>query len=88
MGATPQSKGLVRVRAQVCLRTPAPIPFGVAPDPSVPRGKAIERRWRRCRAAVSNELNHNAMWHIVLWSWNPLSVTPVITLSAPDSGIP
>ena len=34
-GATPQSKGLVRVRRQVCLRT-CPRPPGVAPDPSIP----------------------------------------------------
>ena len=30
-GATPQSKGLVRVRRQVCLRTPAPVPSGSLP---------------------------------------------------------
>ena len=31
VGATPQSKGLVRVRRQVCLRTPAPVPSGSLP---------------------------------------------------------
>ena len=30
-GATPQSEGLVRVRRQVCLRTPAPAPSGSLP---------------------------------------------------------
>ena len=30
-GATPQSEGLVRVRRQVCLRTPAPVPSGSLP---------------------------------------------------------
>ena len=30
-GATPQSEGLVRVRTQVCLRTPAPVPSGSLP---------------------------------------------------------
>ena len=30
--ATPQSVGLVRVRAQVCLRTPAPDPSGSLPQ--------------------------------------------------------
>ena len=35
-GATHQSEGLVRVRGRVCLRTPAPRPPGVAPDPSIP----------------------------------------------------
>ena len=30
-GATPQSEGLVRVRRQVCLHTPAPIPSGSLP---------------------------------------------------------
>ena len=29
--ATPQSEGLVRVRRQVCLRTPAPVPSGSLP---------------------------------------------------------
>ena len=31
VGATPQSEGLVRVRRQVCLRTPAPVPSGSLP---------------------------------------------------------
>ena len=35
--------------------TRCPRPPGVAPDPSVPRGKAIERRWRRCRTAISHQ---------------------------------
>ena len=42
--ATPQSEGLVRVRGRVCLRTPAPDPFGsLAYQQSVPEG---------CRAAL------------------------------------
>ena len=37
--ATPQSEGLVRVRGRVCLRTPAPVPFGSLPhQQSVPEG--------------------------------------------------
>ena len=39
-GATPQSKGLVRVRGQVCLRT-CPRPPGVAPEPSILPGKGV-----------------------------------------------
>ena len=50
--ATPQAEGLVRAWGQVCFHTPDPRPPGVAPDPSVPRGKAIERR---CRAAISHQ---------------------------------
>ena len=40
-GATPRPEGLVRVRAQVCLRTPAPVPLGVAPGQLSLRGKAV-----------------------------------------------
>ena len=43
-GATHQSEGLVRVRGRVCLRTPAPRPPGVAPEPIIPCGKASKRR--------------------------------------------
>ncbi len=39
-----QSEGLVRVRGRVCLRTPAPHPPGVAPEPIIPCGKASKRR--------------------------------------------
>ena len=42
--ATHQSEGLVRVRGRVCLRTPAPRPPGVAPEPIIPCGKASKRR--------------------------------------------
>ena len=38
--ATPQSEGLVRVRGQVCLRTPAPDPRGRSRT-SDPCGKAV-----------------------------------------------
>ena len=41
-GATPQSKGLVRVRGQVCLRT-CPRPPGVAPEPSILPGRVLDR---------------------------------------------
>ena len=44
-GATPQSEGLVRVRRQVCLRTPCPRPLGVAPGQLSLRGKAVQRRF-------------------------------------------
>ena len=44
VGATHQSEGLVRVRGRVCLRTPAPRPPGVAPEPIIPCGKASKRR--------------------------------------------
>ena len=54
-GATPQAEGLVRARGPACVFTRCPRPPGVAPDPSVPRGKAIERRWRRCRTAISHQ---------------------------------
>jgi len=40
LGATPQSEGLVRVRGQVCLRTPAPDPRGRSRT-SDPCGKAV-----------------------------------------------
>ena len=42
VGATPQSKGLVRVRGQVCLRT-CPRPPGVAPEPSILPGRVLDR---------------------------------------------
>ena len=35
-GATPQSKGLVRVRTQVCFHTSAPVPSGSLPIQSIP----------------------------------------------------
>ena len=44
-GATPQSEGLVRVRRQVCLRTPAPVPSGSLPIHQSLRGKAVQRRF-------------------------------------------
>ena len=40
--ATPQSKGLVRVRTQVGLRT-CPRPPGVAPEPSILPGRVLDR---------------------------------------------
>ena len=44
-GATPQSKGLVRVRGQVCFHTPAPALRGSLPNQvSVPEGRSAPLR--------------------------------------------
>ena len=45
----PPSRGLGTGAGPLRVFTRWPRPLGVAPEPSVPRGKAIERRWRRCR---------------------------------------
>ncbi len=44
LGATPQSEGLLRVRGQVCLRTPVPSPSGRS-QPAVPCGKVSRHRF-------------------------------------------
>ena len=51
-GATPQSKGLVRVRGQVCLRT-CPRPPGVAPEPSIPPGRVPDAMLKPADARTS-----------------------------------
>ena len=51
-GATPQSEGLVRARTQVCFHTPAPVPWGRS-HPSIPGGKAVERRCERGGSSTS-----------------------------------
>ena len=43
--ATPQSEGLVRVRTQVCLRTPAPVPWGRSRSINPYAGRRFERRF-------------------------------------------
>ena len=42
LGATPQSGGLLRVRGQVCLRTPVPAPSGRS-QPAIPPGRVLDR---------------------------------------------
>ena len=42
-GATPRPEGLVRARGRARFTRPPPPPGGVAPFPSVPGGKALER---------------------------------------------
>ena len=42
LGATPQSGGLLRVRSQVCLRTPVPSPSGRS-QPAIPPGRVLDR---------------------------------------------
>ena len=42
MGATPRPKGLVRARGHARFHTPVPAPWGVAPVPLIPGGKATE----------------------------------------------
>ena len=54
LGATPQSEGLLRVRRQVCLHTPAPDP-GVAPTRAIPGGKAVQPRFRSLGCVPSAE---------------------------------
>ena len=56
LGATPQSEGLVRVRGQVCLRTPAPAPFGSLPNQqSVPEG-CFHRRFEAAERLLGDRL--------------------------------
>ena len=44
-GATPQSKGLVRARTQVCFHTPAPVPWGRSRSINPYAGRRFERRF-------------------------------------------
>ena len=56
-GATPQSEGLVRVRTQVCLRTPAPVPSGSLPIHQSLRGKAVQRRFEAAEHQFASPLS-------------------------------
>ena len=56
-GATPQSEGLVRVRGQVCLRTPAPVPSGSLPIHQSLRGKAVQRRFEAAEHQFAGPLS-------------------------------
>ena len=55
LGATPQSGGLLRVRSQVCLRTPVPSPSGRS-QPAVPCGKAVQHRFEAVDHALAGRL--------------------------------
>ena len=61
-GATPQSEGLVRVRRQVCLRTPAPVPSGSLPANYPYAGRrfsaASRRRSTSSPAPVRRAIGH------------------------------
>ena len=59
-GATPQSEGLVRVRTQVCLRTPAPVPWGRSRSINPYAGRRFERRFE---AADHPFADRPAVWH-------------------------
>ena len=58
--ATPQSEGLVRVRTQVCLRTPAPVPWGRSRSINPYAGRRFERRFE---AADHPFADRPAVWH-------------------------
>ena len=48
LGVTPLAEGSVRVRAQVCFHTPAPVPLGSLPNQrSVPEGRSEAPDWGR-----------------------------------------
>ena len=53
-GATPQSEGLVRVRRQVCLRTPAPVPSGSLPANYPYAGRRFSAASRRRSTRLVN----------------------------------
>ena len=55
--ATPQSEGLVRVRTQVCLRTPAPVPSGSLPIHQSLRGKAVQRHFEAAEHQFAGPLS-------------------------------
>ena len=44
MGATPRPEGLVRALGRARFHAPVPAPWGVAPSPMIPSGKATEHR--------------------------------------------
>ncbi len=54
-GATRQSEGLLRVRGQVCLRTPVPSPPGRS-QPAVPCEKAVQHRFEAVDHALAGRL--------------------------------
>ena len=58
-GATPQSEGLVRVRTQVCLRTPAPVPWGRSRSINPYAGRRFERRFEAADHPFADRL---AVW--------------------------
>ena len=61
--ATPLAEGSVRVRGQVCLRTPAPDPFGSLPHQQSLRGKAVRVPLRGGGAPVRRPAGRRAVRH-------------------------
>jgi len=59
LGATRQSKGLLRVRGRARLRTPAPPPR-VAPKPAIRPGSGVERRFEAAADPLAGRLAGSA----------------------------
>ena len=54
--ATPLAEGSVRVRGRVCLRTPAPDPFGSLPHQQSLAGRPVQRRFEAAEDPLADRL--------------------------------